>query len=58
MQEQKCRRCGSQNLKVKKFELRHVNSRTMKLNSSQKLTELECRECDWMITLEDMPAMA
>lgn len=56
MQNKRCGSCGSQDTRIKEFEIRHVNSRTMKLNSSQKMKELVCRECDWHITLDTIPA--
>jgi len=57
MQDKKCRACGSKNLRKKEFEIRHINSRTMAVNSSQKMLEIRCSDCEWSITDEVQPAL-
>lgn len=43
-----CRYCGSSKLYTKEIEIRSINATTMKVTSSEHVTELECQSCGWI----------
>jgi predicted nucleic-acid-binding Zn-ribbon protein len=43
-----CRYCGSTEIFAKEIEIRSINASTMKVTSSERVTELECRYCGWV----------
>jgi len=59
MQDEKCRYCGSQDVRVRNIEIRQINSRTMALCSKENVRELECNRCGYVLSLSGMaPALA
>jgi hypothetical protein len=52
-----CRYCGSSRIREKKIEFRNINVITMKIKSSEFVTELECGDCGW-IGSHDLPLAA
>ena len=55
MQQTQCHHCASTDVRVKDIEIRHINSHTMALNGKEKVQELECLRCGWVISLGPMP---
>lgn len=49
-----CHYCGSSKVCTKELEIRSINASTMKIKSSQRVTELECKDCGWIGSL-DLP---
>lgn len=43
-----CRFCGNSELVAKEIEIRSINASTMKITSSEQVTELECMHCGWV----------
>lgn len=39
---------------MKKIEIRNINAITMKIRSSEHITELECTDCGW-VGNQDLP---
>jgi len=52
MQDSQCRNCGSGNVRTKEIQVRHINSQTMGLSSTETVYELECKACGWVVTAE------
>lgn len=52
MKEGQCRNCGSVNIRLKEIQVRHINSRTMCLSSTETVHELECKACGWVVAAE------
>jgi predicted nucleic-acid-binding Zn-ribbon protein len=51
-----CHYCGSSHIRTKELEIRSVNANTMKIKSSERVTELECKDCGWIGSLAPIPA--
>lgn len=50
-----CIFCGSSKVCMKKIEFRNINAITMKIISSESITELECGDCGWIGKPDSMP---